>query len=106
MGPRDLGALVLLSALWGASFIYIRVAVPALGPFVLVELRVAQRDRQLIGHLVRGRHRLLADRAGLGDWAKSLYVVANTPGTVYKDLLIQGTRVGEGPGPAAPGGRW
>jgi drug/metabolite transporter (DMT)-like permease len=40
MGPRDLGALVLLSALWGASFIYIRVAVPALGPFVLVELRV------------------------------------------------------------------
>jgi quinoprotein glucose dehydrogenase len=42
-------------------------------------------------------------RAGLGDWAKSLYVVANTPGTVYKDLLIQGTRVGEGPGPAAPG---
>ena len=40
MGTRDLGALLLLSALWGASFIYIRVAVPALGPFVLVELRV------------------------------------------------------------------
>ena len=42
-------------------------------------------------------------RAGLGDWAKSLYVVANTPGAIYKDLLIQGTRVGEGPGPSAPG---
>jgi drug/metabolite transporter (DMT)-like permease len=41
MGGRDLGALLLLSALWGASFIFIRVAVPALGPFVLVELRVA-----------------------------------------------------------------
>ena len=40
MGTRDLGALLLLSALWGASFIFIRVAVPALGPFVLVELRV------------------------------------------------------------------
>ena len=40
MGGRDLGALILLSALWGASFIFIRVAVPALGPFVLVELRV------------------------------------------------------------------
>jgi drug/metabolite transporter (DMT)-like permease len=40
MGARDLGALILLSALWGASFIFIRVAVPALGPFVLVELRV------------------------------------------------------------------
>jgi quinoprotein glucose dehydrogenase len=42
-------------------------------------------------------------RAGLGDWAKSLYVLANTPGTIYKDLLIQGTRVSEGPGPSAPG---
>src|SRR5689334_9323494 len=42
-------------------------------------------------------------RAGLGDRAKALYVVANTPGTIYKDLLIQGTRVGEGPGPSAPG---
>ncbi len=42
-------------------------------------------------------------RAGLGDRAKGLYVVANTPGTIYKDLLIQGTRVGEGPGPSAPG---
>ncbi len=42
-------------------------------------------------------------RAGLGDRAKALHVLANTPGTVYKDLLIQGTRVGEGPGPSAPG---
>lgn len=40
MGGRDLGALLLLSALWGASFIFIRVAVDDLGPFVLVELRV------------------------------------------------------------------
>jgi drug/metabolite transporter (DMT)-like permease len=40
MGARDLGALLLLSALWGASFIFIRVAVPELGPFILVELRV------------------------------------------------------------------
>ena len=42
-------------------------------------------------------------RAGLGDRAKALYVVANTPGTFYRNLLIQGTRVGEGPGPSAPG---
>jgi quinoprotein glucose dehydrogenase len=42
-------------------------------------------------------------RAGLGDRAKALYVVANTPGTIYRNLLIQGTRVGEGPGPSAPG---
>jgi len=40
MGARDLGALVLLGAIWGSSFLFIRVAVPALGPFVLMELRV------------------------------------------------------------------
>jgi drug/metabolite transporter (DMT)-like permease len=40
VGARDLGALVLLGVLWGGSFIFIRVAVPALGPFVLMELRV------------------------------------------------------------------
>lgn len=30
-------------------------------------------------------------------------VTATTPGTIYRDLLILGTRVGEGPKPAAPG---
>jgi drug/metabolite transporter (DMT)-like permease len=40
VNARDLGALVLLGALWGASFLFIRVAVPALGPFALMELRV------------------------------------------------------------------
>ncbi len=40
MRPNDLGALMLLGALWGGSFLFIRVAVPALGPFVLMELRV------------------------------------------------------------------
>ncbi|MBA2714700.1 MAG: DMT family transporter [Rubrobacteraceae bacterium] len=40
MRPRDFAGLVLLGALWGASFLFIRVAVPALGPFLLVWLRV------------------------------------------------------------------
>lgn len=40
MNARDLGALFLLGALWGASFLFIRVAVPALGPFALMEFRV------------------------------------------------------------------
>ena len=63
MGPRDLGALVLLSALWGASFIYFRVAVPALGPFVLVELRVGLAAvvlalcAALVGRLTKLRRR-------------------------------------------------
>ena len=41
MGARDLVALILLAALWGASYVFIRVAVPALGPFVLMGARVA-----------------------------------------------------------------
>ncbi len=40
MRPRDFAGLILLGALWGGSFLFIRVTVPALGPFFLVELRV------------------------------------------------------------------
>ena len=40
MRLKDLGALLLLGAIWGSSFLFIRVAVPVLGPFVLMELRV------------------------------------------------------------------
>jgi drug/metabolite transporter (DMT)-like permease len=37
---KDLGLLTALGALWGASFVLIRVAAPVLGPFALVEFRV------------------------------------------------------------------
>ncbi len=40
MTPKDLTSLIALGVLWGASFLFIRVAVPDLGPFTLVELRV------------------------------------------------------------------
>src|ERR687897_1333440 len=40
MRPRDFAGLTLLGALWGGAFLFIRVAVPDLGPFLLVELRV------------------------------------------------------------------
>ncbi|RYF06712.1 MAG: DMT family transporter [Comamonadaceae bacterium] len=38
--PRHLLQLVLLSALWGASFLFIRVASPVLGPNVMAALRI------------------------------------------------------------------
>lgn len=40
MRSKDLGALLLLGALWGGSFFFIRVAVPALEPALLMEVRV------------------------------------------------------------------
>ena len=41
-------------------------------------------------------------KEGLGEKSKNLYVVATSPGVVYRDLLIIGTRVSENAG-AAPG---
>ena len=40
--------------------------------------------------------------AGLDRDVKDAYLVATSPGVIYRDLLIQGTRVGEGEG-SAPG---
>lgn len=40
MRTRHLLQLVLLSALWGASFLFIRVASPVLGPQVAAALRI------------------------------------------------------------------
>jgi len=41
MKRRDVALLLLLAGLWGASFLFVRVAVPVLGPFPLVAARVA-----------------------------------------------------------------
>lgn len=40
MDSASLLRLVLLSAIWGASFLFMRVAVPAFGPLALIALRV------------------------------------------------------------------
>jgi len=39
--PRDVVELVALAALWGASFLFMRIAAPAFGPVALVFVRVA-----------------------------------------------------------------
>jgi drug/metabolite transporter (DMT)-like permease len=41
MKSRDLTDLLLLAAVWGASFLFLRLAVPAFGPVALIEVRVA-----------------------------------------------------------------
>ena len=40
MTPADYGRLVLLAAIWGAAFLFMRVAAPALGALWTAELRV------------------------------------------------------------------
>ena len=41
MRRRDVAELLALAALWGASFLFMRVAVPAFGPIALAFIRVA-----------------------------------------------------------------
>ncbi len=68
MKQRDGIDLALLGALWGAAFLFIRIAVPEFGPIALVEVRVAIAAALLLGWLAvrgelgafRGRWRNLA----------------------------------------------
>lgn len=40
MRPQDLARLVALAAMWGASYLFMRYAVPYFGPALMIELRV------------------------------------------------------------------
>jgi quinoprotein glucose dehydrogenase len=42
-------------------------------------------------------------RQGLGRNVKGMHFNSTTPGVIYKNILIMGSTVGEGPDPAAPG---
>jgi len=39
--PRDVVELIVLAAVWGGSFLFMRIAVPEFGPVVVAALRVA-----------------------------------------------------------------
>ena len=75
MGAADLGRLVLLAAVWGLAFVFIRVAVVPLGPFALVEVRVLIAGTALLLYLrllglpldLRGRWRTYLTLACLGS---------------------------------------
>lgn len=75
VNPRHLVDLVLLGALWGASFLFMRIAAPAFGPIPLIEVRVASGALFLLP--------ILALREGLPALAQgwrrvALMGVANT----------------------------
>jgi len=57
MTARQLAMLLALAALWGASFLFMRVAVPEFGPIVLADARVAVAGAALLAYavVIRGR---------------------------------------------------
>lgn len=55
MSSRDLGALLLLSALWGGSFLFMRVAAPSFGPILLIFLRVGLAGLALLAYALATR---------------------------------------------------
>ncbi len=65
MTRRDRVDLLLLAAIWGASFLFMRVAAPEFGPIPLVEIRVA------VAALVLSA--VLAQRAGFGGMRGRLF---------------------------------
>lgn len=64
MKTRDIADLLLLAALWGASFLFTRIATPAFGPFAIAELRIAIAAAVLLA--------LLAWRGGIGELAPNV----------------------------------
>ena len=68
MRPRDVVELVVLAALWGASFLFMRIAAPAFGPVALAFVRVAGAALFLVP--------LLALRGELGALAANWRTIA------------------------------
>lgn len=65
MRTRDVVELLALAAIWGASFLFMRVAAPAFGPVALVALRVGIAATVLVPVLaLRGGAGALRGRAG------------------------------------------
>jgi drug/metabolite transporter (DMT)-like permease len=70
MKTQDLLSLIALAAIWGASYLFIRIAVPELGPFPLVLGRVALAGAVLVVGL-----RLAGQRPALRTHTRKLIVL-------------------------------
>lgn len=62
---RTLAGLSLLGAIWGASFLFMRVAVPEFGAFALVEVRLGLGALVLLPFLWRARRQI-----AVGQWLR------------------------------------
>ena len=52
MRPADLARLVALAAMWGASYLFMRYAVPFTGPVLMIELRVLLAGAALLAFVL------------------------------------------------------
>jgi drug/metabolite transporter (DMT)-like permease len=73
MKQRDLLEFFVLAALWGASFLFLRIAGPSFGPFALVQVRLAVAAAMLLAILFA--RRAAAGLAPLRTHALPLVVV-------------------------------
>lgn len=70
MAPRDLVTLLVLAALWGGSFLFIRIAAPSIGPLPLAAGRVV-----LGGLVLWASLRALGQRPTLRPYARKLLLL-------------------------------
>jgi drug/metabolite transporter (DMT)-like permease len=95
MTPRQLALLLVLAALWGASFLFMRVAAPAFGPIVLSDARVALAAAALVAYAavarwaVARRGRGAMTPAGAADAGRG-GAAAASPGARRRDYLLLG----------------
>lgn len=82
MRPQDLARLVALGAMWGGSYLFMRVAVPHLGPAWMIELRVLLAGLMLLAFMhAAGR---------VSDWRRHWrpWLFVSVVGTAVPFMLI------------------
>ncbi|MBW7924815.1 MAG: DMT family transporter [Burkholderiaceae bacterium] len=88
MKQRDIVDLLLLAALWGGSFLFIRVAVGPFGPFPLMLMRTAIGAFVLLPLLLRGQ-RMAELRANAGRIALIGVVNSAVPFVLYGYAMMR-----------------
>ncbi len=90
MTPRDTLLLVGLAAIWGASFIFLRIAAPSFGAFALAEARVLLAGAALLVYAIalgRGLPRLT-------DWRAHLIIGAFNSGIPFALFSFAALHIG------------
>lgn len=78
--PRDIGMLVFLGAIWGTTFMFLKLAVEGFTPFTLVFARMALTAVILVVYVYAAGQRLPTDRA---TWKSLLIVGAISSGIPF-----------------------